>query len=57
MASGEGDTPPLPHATVCANVSEFDEIKLISVLILVDFLEFSDSLVNFRNFSEICDCL
>jgi hypothetical protein len=24
---------------------------------LVNFMEFSDSLVNFRNFSEICDCL
>jgi hypothetical protein len=23
-ASGEGDTAPLPHVTVCANVSEFD---------------------------------
>jgi hypothetical protein len=23
MASGEGDTPPRPHVTVCANVSEF----------------------------------
>jgi hypothetical protein len=53
--------------TVCANVSEFDLIKLISLLILMDLIEFSDSLVNscefsgslvnFRNFSEICDCL
>jgi hypothetical protein len=42
---------------VCVNVNEFDSIRLISLLILVDFVEFSDSLVNFRNFSEICDCL
>jgi hypothetical protein len=24
MVYSEGDTPPLPHVTVCANVSEFD---------------------------------
>jgi hypothetical protein len=30
---------------------------LISLPNLVNFIEFSDSLVNLRNFSEICDCL
>jgi hypothetical protein len=50
MTSNESDTPPLPHVTVCANVSEFDWIKLTSLLILVDFMEFSDSLVNFSGF-------
>jgi hypothetical protein len=32
-------------------------IKLVLLLNLENFMEFSDSLVDFRNFSEICDDL
>jgi hypothetical protein len=39
-----------PYVTVCVNVNEFDSIRLISLLIVVDFMEFSDSLVNFSGF-------
>jgi hypothetical protein len=50
----------LPYMTVCVNMneiwlcledlSEFDWIKLIALLILVDFMEFIESLVNFSRF-------